>query len=308
MKQAGSTLATMFTTSYAVPLVKAGQLRVGSVRLLDNDMACHDLSMLEAAFPGEAPILLGRDVLARGILECQFTRGRARVAAAVAREDMAGYARLELVRNQYGLPVVNAQIEDIKAQPAILDLGSNVACSVSEAYAEEVGLLSRPASTSMTSGLEGSTLCRQITVRSLRIADHILNDVPACIVPDWTLDAPVNLGWPAFAAFDLAFMFDRELHIRVDEGRLATPLPRDRSGIGAQRFSDYLLVRHVGRGSPAHEQGLIAGDRIVAIDGRPVDALHPARGKRLGSQPAGTGMLLTLEADRQIELVLKDYF
>lgn len=308
MKPSGATCATMFTACYSVPLYRAMQLRAGAASVSDLDVACHDLAMLEAAFPGECPILIGRDVLTRAVLECQFSRGRARIAAAFPPEEATGHARLEFTRSRHGLPIFQTQLEDLQPQPAVLDLGSNLVCSMSEQYAAEAGLLSRPVSTTMTAGLEGSIVGRQFTLGSLKFADYVLHDVPACVIPNWSLDAPINLGWPAFAAFDLVFEFDRDLYIRADEDRLALPLLRDRSGIGAQRFPDHLLVRHVALGSPAHEQGMIAGDRIVAIDGLPVDVGYPVAGKRFGRQAAGTRISLTLEVGREIDLVLKDYF
>ncbi|WP_425443832.1 PDZ domain-containing protein [Sphingomonas fennica] len=69
-----------------------------------------------------------------------------------------------------------------------------------------------------------------------------------------------------------------------------------------------MLVRHVSPLSPADRQGLVEGDRIIAIDGVPVDPSYPAPGRRLGGQSVGTKMALTLERGREISLVLQDYF
>lgn len=308
LNPSGSTLVTMFTARYPVSLFRARSLRAGAISLSDIDVACHDLTILEDAFPDERAMLIGQDVLTRGVLECQFPRRRARITSALSQDASAGYAELEVMLSRHGLPTVGVEVESGLPQQAFLDLGSHIVCSVSEQYAEEAGLLSRPISTTMTAGLEGSVVGRQITLRSLKIGNHVLREVPACIIPDWKLDAPLNLGWPAFAAFDLAFIFGRELRIRADEDILAVPLPRDRCGIGAQRFPNHLLVRHIALGSPAEEQGMVAGDTILAIDGRSVDRCYPARGASLGRQAAGTKISLALAWGRQVDLVLRDYF
>ena len=177
-------------------------------------------------------MVIGRDFLTRSVLECQFSQSRFRIVADFVPENPAGYTRLELGRSFHGLPMIAAQIEGLEAERAVVDLGSNLVCTMSERYARDAGLLCRPSSTTMSAGLEGRAVGMQITLRALRIGDHVLCDVPACVIPNWSLDAPVNLGWPAFGAFDLAFVFDRELRIRADETLLGAPLPRDRSGIG----------------------------------------------------------------------------
>lgn len=299
----------MFTDCSPLPLFRADNLRVGGITLSDLDVACHDLDILEDAFPGETPMLIGRDVLTRGVLECQFPRGRVRLTSALSDAAASTYEkRLTVLRSRHGLPTIGVEVEDVPMQRAVLDLGSNVACSVSEHFAEEAGLLRRTVSTNMTAGLEGSVVGRQITIRSLKIGDHLLREVPVCVIPGWTMDAPLNLGWPAFMAFDLAFVFDSELRIRANEERLAIPLPRDRCGIGAQRLRDHLLVRHVASGSPAEEQGMVPGDTIWVIDGRSVDRDYPARGASLGKQAAGTSISLLLGDAREVDLVLRDYF
>jgi predicted aspartyl protease len=305
---AGSTLATMFTARYSLPLYRTGRLEVGGIATTGLDVACHDLAMVEAAFPGEGAMVIGRDFLTRAVLECQFSRNRLRITVDCAPAKAAGYTRLELGRSFHGLPVIAAKIEGLEPERAVVDLGSNLVCTMSERYAQDAGLLCRPSSTTMSAGLEGNAVGTQITLRTLRIGEHVLRDVPACVIPNWSLDAPLNLGWPAFGAFDLAFVFDRELRIRADEALLAAPLPRDRSGIGAQRLRDHLLVRHVSPLSPADRQGLVEGDRIIAIDGVPVDSYYPAPGRRLGGQSVGTKMALTLERGREVSLVLEDYF
>lgn len=308
LKSVGAINAMFFTTSVKMPIYRLRSLRVGGVAALNLEVGCHKLAMLEHAFPGEHAMLVGRDFLAQAVLECQFPRHRARITSTPAIESDSSYRRLELSHSLCGLPVVPTIVEGRFPEQTLIDLGSNATCTISAEYAQQAGLLDRTVSTTLSAGLEGDVVGRQITLRSLEIGGYELREVPACIIGDWKFDAPINLGWPAFIGFDLAFLFGRELRIRGYEDELSRPLARDRSGIGAQRFTDHLLVRHVSRNSPAEAEGLIAGHRIVAIDGRGIDLDYPVRGQRLGGKRAGSRIQLTLDGGRLINLELRDYF
>ncbi|WP_395396116.1 aspartyl protease family protein (plasmid) [Novosphingobium sp. BL-8A] len=308
LSRCGASLATFFTKRYVMPLCRTGSLRVGPIDLIGTEVGCHELPNLELAFPGELSMIVGRDVLIRGLLECQFPNNRARLCTRLGESELNGYGMLELLHCDFGLPVIPVELEGRRQQAALLDLGNDAPCAVSAQYAEQEGLLNRKVSSTLSIGLEGEIVSQMITLRSLRIGHYELSDIPACVVPDWKSPMPINLGWPAFSAFDLAFVHDHELRVRASAAALAEPLPRDRSGIGAQRFADHLLVRHVAFNSPAEEVGLQPGDRVVAIDGRRVDRTYPTPGKQLGAQAEGTLIVLTIGDGRRVCLQLRNYF
>ena len=78
--------------------------------------------------------------------------------------------------------------------------------------------------------------------------------------------------------------------------------PEDRMGDGA--LAPGVRVREVVAGSPAAAAGLLPGDRIVAVDGQPVD--HPVRlQNRLAILPAGeTARLTVARGDRELTLTV----
>lgn len=88
------------------------------------------------------------------------------------------------------------------------------------------------------------------------------------------------------------------------EGRAALVLrpldPIGRRGTGVPRFEergDSLFLVEVLRFSPAGRAGLMAGDRIVALDGEPVARLGMARAATMLSQAWNAGTRVTVERD-----------
>jgi hypothetical protein len=287
-------------------LVRIPRLRVAGLMLVDIDAQSYDLSALANA--GEVQIVVGQDVLSRCGVDLQFSRSRFRLTDGA--DDLAGTTVLGLTRSPRRLPLLSAVIEGGAASSAILDLGSDVVCSVSRRYAEERRLLKdRPVSSALTAGAEGAAESLVVTARSIELGPYKLRGVPVCVIDDWQRSSPVDLGWPFFRAFDMLLDLGRNrLGLRTDEARLATPFPKDRAGLAASRGVDRYVVRHVARGSPAERAGLRDGDEVIAIDRRRVDDDWPRRGERQGLRPVGTHLLLDLADGRRLELILANYF
>ncbi|MGQ9370312.1 S1C family serine protease [Azospirillum sp. A39] len=70
--------------------------------------------------------------------------------------------------------------------------------------------------------------------------------------------------------------------------------PRPWLGVTLREEADWLLVERVTAEGPAHAAGLRAGDRIVAIDGRPVGSLAVFYRALWGLGPAGVAVPLTV--------------
>lgn len=287
----------------------ASTLSVGDVALHDAQIGSLDVSEIEHSISHEIPLIIGQDLLAKAVLELQFANDRGRVATAVEPSQYARFGRLPLDITSGGLCSIPIEIEGRRVD-AILDLGSNVLCSMSSDYARENGLLmGRRTSTVMTVGAEGASVNQTLSLRDVVIGRFSVGNVPASIVEDWKLTQPVNLGWPFFVLFDFLLELKvASLWLYAAEDHLAQALPRDRSGIGASRLPDRLLVRHVGKNSPAEKAGLRSGDEIVAIDGRSIDPTYPPAGQRQGYGPEGTRISMTLADGRNLSIVLENYF
>ncbi len=306
----GTASASALTRQVSGTLYRVAALGVGGVVVHNIDIASYDVSAVEVSLSRELPLLIGQDVLASAILEVDFPKDRVRLSNAVDASSIKAATKLPVSLGKSNLPHLRVNLEDQLQAEAIIDLGSNVLCSMSESFARQHGLFDgRPASTTMTVGAEGSMISQIFTLRKFQIGPWVLRDVPVCAVRNWIFSQPVNLGWPCFAAF--RFVLDasaKALWLSADVEQLKRPIPRDRSGIGAARLPDRLLVRHVGENSPAARAGLREGDEIVAIDGQAVDRGYPSPNERLGEKPVGTAITMTLADGRRTTVILADYF
>jgi hypothetical protein len=306
----GSLLTNGLTQQVRGNLYRISRLEVSGLILEDTDILGLDLSAMEGSVSREISLFVGQDLIAKGLLEVEFPNDRARLVTSLDVRTQGSYAKLPISIGQSNLPFSSVELENRQKSQAIIDLGSNVMCSISKDFASSSGLLeNKPSSTTMTVGVEGPTIGTLFSIRRLSLGPFVFNNVPACAISDWRFSHPIDLGWPIFSAFD--FVLDlghTSLWLKADSSLLRLPLPRDRSGIGASRLADRLVVRHVGNNSPAELAGLQDGDEIVAINGRPVTADYPSRNERQGEQPAGTSLSLTLATGRTLTLVLADYF
>ena len=305
----GATLAGTFTRDVPGSLYRVGELMLDGAAFRHIDIASFEMSQVEI-LAGNVPLVIGQDILRQVAFEVQFTQDRIRLLDRAAARSPAGHVRLELQGSGREFPALPARIENHGAEHAILDLGSSVPVSLSRDYAAQIGLLKdRPVSTTMTLGVEGSAVSQIFLARNVRVGPFAMNQVPVCVIEDWELAQPINLGWPLLAAFNAVFDLGGDaLWLQGDPARIAAPFPRDRSGLGGQRRADGIMVRHVAMDSPAWRAGLREGDTIVAIDGRTIDAAFPPPGERLGQNPAGTRYQLTLADRRNLTLTLADYF
>ena len=306
----GTAAASALTQQVRGTLYRVASLGVSGISRYDIDISSYDVSAVEGAISRGLPFVVGQDVLARAVLEVDFVKDRARLNPSVRVDQVKGFAKLPISLGKSNLANLPVTLDDHVQSEAIIDLGSSVPCSISEAFAQENGLLDgKLTSTSMTVGAEGAMISRIFSLRELRFGPFTLRNVPACAVSNWKFSRPMNLGWPIFSAF--SFILDapgRALWLAADAERLKQPIPRDRSGIGAARLRDRLLIRHVAENSPAALSGLREGDQVIAINGHVIDDVYPPPGERLGEKPAGTQIHMTLADGRLVTFTLADYF
>lgn len=260
--------------------------------------------------PTEVPLIIGRDILDRLVVEIDFPNSRIRFASRTSNADRRGFERLQLHDNSAGVPSFDVHFGNAAAVLAAIDFGSNVVCSMYERYAIDAGLLAgRRTSTTVTLGIEGPVESLVYTAPAIEVGGVTLRDVPVAVLRQWALPAPVNLGWPMFAAFDTVLELGRsEMWFRANDEYLKRPFPKDRLGLGAMRLSDRLRILHVAQNSPAAVAGLAPGDEVVAINGKAVDATFPPAGERQGYKPPGTPLDLKLRTGQRVHLILADYF
>lgn len=306
----GSTLATTFSGAVSGTLYRVDHLALDVASFRHVSVASYDLSGIERSVSSRIPFVIGQDVLRNVAVQMDFPGDRARFLAASTVGRPAAHRRLEVQGTDRAFPSLAITLEGRLHDYAIIDLGSALPMSISREWASDFGLLrDRRVSTTMTVGAEGQAVSQIFTLRNARIGPFTLSEIPVCVVENWRMERPINIGWPLFAAFDATLNLGADsLWLKPDPVALAKPFPRDRSGIGGIRYADHIMVGHVAPESPAWNAGLRAGDDIVALDGRAIDRVWPAPGERQGYRPAGTPVSIALADGRRLAFSLADYF
>jgi hypothetical protein len=119
-----------------------------------------------------------------------------------------------------------------------------------------------------------------------------------------------NVGYGVLSRFTVYLDYGHQRVILEKNARFARRDPYDRAGLWLHLGEGAFEVVEVVPGTPAAEAGLVAGDRIVSVDGRTPRqlTLHQLR-TRLKERPAGTRVKLTVKRDdglHQVRLVLRD--
>ena len=269
-----------------------------------------DLDTASAAFGRQIDLILGQDVLAGRCLALDFANARYALAERFAGGPDWASAPMGHGSNRELLDY--ASIGGLDPVPLVVDLGSSTALILSRDYTDRHGLLDgKPRSTAILGGVDGKRLATSFMVDRTEVAGLRVDVIPALAVDDWLSGSTVgNIGLPLFAQFDVVLDFTIGrlwLHALAASRRPA--MLEDHSGLGLATSTNALVVVHVAAGSPAARDGWVIGDRIVAVDGRPVDVTY-TRGAlwrwRFGA--AGRRVKLTVDGGAVREIQLVDYY
>ena len=119
-----------------------------------------------------------------------------------------------------------------------------------------------------------------------------------------------NVGAGVLKRFNLTFDYENQKIIFEPNANHSKPDVFDRSGMWLNIVGDAFEIMDAPKGGPAATAGLMVGDKIVAVDGRPVGELSlPALRLRFRTDPPETEVRLTVERDgrrSKVILVLSD--
>jgi len=118
-----------------------------------------------------------------------------------------------------------------------------------------------------------------------------------------------NLGTGVLRNFTVTLDYPHSIVYVEPNADFDAPASFDRSGMYVERDGEDFVVVEVQSDAPAAEAGVEAGDRIVAIDGKPARDYRAARIGELLSGPAGRRIALEIgrgEATRSVVLTLRN--
>ena len=282
-------------------------LEVGGLRLRKLSVVIFDLGPAARAIGRPIPITLGRDAFRAGIVSIDFPHRRILFADRAGFRPPTGAARIDLGERGWSA-TVKVDI-DGKTVGADLDLGNGGTILLSKrAWATRPELAGLRHAAGEIGGIGGTTPIRNVVLPDVALGGIHFSDVPAELVEDEKAGPAVgaNLGIQMLEPFVVTFDWTGGA-LYLERAGPIPPFERNRAGLRVELAGDRLDVAYVSPDGPAAAAGLKAGDRIVAVDGRRVDANYYDRPDWIHG-PAGTIVLLERADGRQARVTLADYY
>lgn len=299
--------------SEEVGFTEVKRLGLGTVELRDQVFFVIDMGSLYDVEGVDFDGLVGFEVFKRFVVTIDYERGRLVLTRPEAFE-YGGAGKVIPFTFDGHTPQVQGAIDGHEGLFTI-DTGSRSSLTLHGPFAAESGLAEKHAAAPRVLsgwGVGGGVRARVVRAGVLRLGKEEVR-APVMDISDQEkgafADSHVagNVGGGVLKRFTVTFDYGEKRMILERNGLYALPDTYDRAGLWLNRDGDAFAVMDVTPGGPAEGAGLRAGDRIVAIDGRPASELRlPSVRERLRSEPVGTEVRLTVEGGREVALRLRD--
>ncbi len=303
--------------SAAVALGKIESLAIGEATIRNQVFAVFDLSPLEAVDGGPMPGIVGYELFKRFVVTIDYEHGRLTLTLPSAFHPPAGAVEVPFVFHGTK-PQVQGSIDGI-AGVFELDTGSRSSLDLTRPFVEEHDLARRYGATSEAItgwGIGGPVRSLLARAEVLTLGGIEIRRVVALLSRQTTgayADRAVsgNVGAGVLRRFTLTFDYPGQRIFFARNASFDRPDVYERAGWWINSTPHAFELVDVIAGGPAAQAGLRVGDRIVAVDGRPVrDSDLSDFRQRLVSDPPGTTVRLTVVSGdggpREVTLVLRD--
>jgi predicted aspartyl protease len=220
----------------------------------------------------------------------------------------------------FGIPVVDASlaVEDDPEVPVrlLVDTGVNFPLLVftfSDDRLKEPDRVIKGIEGVLSEGMSGKILGTTGRVQALKLGPYEIRDVVASFPtkeswgPAMQLGQNGMLGNEVLQRFDVVFDYGENRMFLSPNGGYARPTEYNMAGLVLRAEKDVYEILDVIRESAAQEQGIRSGDRLVAIDDRPLSAYPTHEVRRIFSREGSTVELTVERGEERFErtLVLK---
>ncbi|WP_225421108.1 aspartyl protease family protein [Sphingomonas parva] len=297
-------------------LVSGLELTIGALHASGLTAVVTDLAAVRSQTGLDVDVILGREIFEQTVIDIDFPGQRISFShpEGFSPPPSATSTALRPFPSGHGR-VIEVGVEDRTVGPLEFDLGSGSAVVLQQPFWTSARLTEgRVVSSSLIGTIGGIRETGLISLRSIELAGIRLTNVETVLAPSrGTLESRMGsgtIGMPVLSQFRLITDYTRQrLYLVPDLAAKPGQLPRNRSGLRVLQEGGSLRVLLVARHSPAEQAGWRAGERIVAIDGRPVDQTYWSSDLwRWSEGTAGTKVSLTLADGTRREIVLQDYF
>jgi predicted aspartyl protease len=292
-------------------LVTDATLSIGGMKLEKMTVAVMDLSQVAQGIGRPVDIVVGRDLFNSTALDFDWPAGKLTITPAADYAPPTGSTVVPLERRG-PFNFVSVAVAGLKPIKALLDLGNGGNLGLpSDYWGDKPVLANLRYADQQAGGVGGVHAVRMVTVPEVEFAGARFANVPAVLGPD-------SKGGQAQHGANLGIGFLKQFDLTLDLGRdrlILRPLAaksefeRDRAGARLGMVGGKLDVLFVSPQGPAAAAGLKKGDRIVAIDGKPVaEGFYRTPLGTWNRRAPGTPVELTLGDGRKARIVLADYY
>jgi hypothetical protein len=303
--------------SMAASLTDGISINIDSLHLNNLTGAILDLGDISSGLGRDVPVILGKEIFNRFVVDIDYPRGR---IAFRNYDDFAypGAGRpLQLYPGDDGHKLLDIEIENYPSARVTLDTGSGQTLTLFRAYWDHTHRLlddGRSVSDIRTGGVGGENVSMLSSLKSVRIADYKLDNVPVELYTGKagsfnTKRLAGNLGAGILNRFRVIFDYSRDrLILEPSAGFTDGPFRKDRVGLQLKKTQAGLTVAHVAKGSPAKKAGWKEGDVLYAVNGESIETHYREQWQELSTAAIGTHLELTNDKRITTTIDLADYY
>jgi predicted aspartyl protease len=290
--------------------IKGISLGVPGVKVFNQPVAAFPFDAVPACAAGDIDGIIGYEFIKEFVVEIDYA------AKTLNLHDPQSYtysSRGEIIPLTIErTPFVHATVALVGRAPVEgkfeIDTGSDGTLSINKPFVEKHKLLADAAQTSKGSnrGLGGESETISVRLKSLQLGSFVLQNpvVDLSLATEGSLASETNdgpIGNEILRRFKVIIDYSRQRMMLEPESSLADPFQTDTSGFAWVTEGEdckTLKVESVAENSPASEAGLLPGDVIKAIDGRPVESFPSGELEGMFVQE-DQEHLLSLERDKK---------
>lgn len=221
--------------------------------------------------------VIGGAVLERYVAEIDYAGRRFRLHDPKAFQPPAGSISLPLSFAAGRHIFVDAQIrqEDGALIPVrlVVDTGAGHALSLAHYVDERIQIPQRTLRSYLGRGISGEIQGLTGRLPELHLGDFVLRNLPVSYPEAGQMPnlgkRSGNLGMETLRRFVVFFDYQHKRMILQKGSEFDKPFRFSATGLQVHRKGDFYRVVHVLEGSPAQQQGVLKGDLLLAVDGRP---------------------------------------
>ncbi len=302
----------------AVPatLARGVDIGIGSMRLSDLTVLVVDLAGVAQGLGRPVPVALGKEAFQAFVVDIDYPAAKIAFHSPASYEPDAAARSVSLVPGDSGETLVEARVEGLPPALFSLDTGAGNTLTLFKPYVDEHALLEgrAPRSEWLVRGVSGGSVATVATLRSVVIGGLELREVPAEFLREdgagafKTRRLAGNLGAGILSRFHVALDYSRgRMHLIAAPG-WNRPFCKDRVGLQIDYRQTYLDVVFVAPGSPADKAGWRVGDRITAIDAKPIGADYYSALPEWWCGEPGSSLVISDDRGMARRLVFADFY